>query len=98
MLLLNPDTVCPPDSLSRLFRFVNARPNAAAAGPRLVDGDGRPTITWGFFPRARDHWLGFLDPRRVWLRGPLAPARDRVIPARAETVAHAWSTCWAPAS
>jgi len=84
VLLLNPDTVCPPDSLARLYRFVNARPNAAVAGPRLVDGDGRPTITWGFFPRARDHWLGFLDPRRLWLRGPLAQ-RVTVIPTRQET-------------
>jgi GT2 family glycosyltransferase len=82
VLLLNPDTVCPPASLGRLFRFLNAHPKAAVTGPRLVDGDGRPTISGGMFPRARYHWLGFLDPRRVWLRGSLAkrvvfvPERD----------------------
>ncbi len=41
-------------------------------GPLLVDAQGQPTLTWGFFPRARDHWLGFLDPKRWWLRGRLA--------------------------
>ena len=96
VLLLNPDTVCPPDSLGRLYRFVNTRPNTAAAGPRLVDGEGRPTITWGVFPRARDHWLGFLDPRRLWLRGPLA-RRVSVIPARTDrsrTVDYVLGACF----
>jgi N-acetylglucosaminyl-diphospho-decaprenol L-rhamnosyltransferase len=96
VLLLNPDTVCPPDSLARLFRFVNARPNTAAAGPRLVDAEGRPTITWGFFPRVRDHWLGFLDPRRIWLRGPLA-RRVTVVPDRSEpsrTVDYVLGACF----
>ena len=70
VLLLNPDTVCPPGSLARLFRFTVGRPGVGAVAPRLVDAEGRPTLSWGFFPRARDHWLGFLDPRRIWLRGP----------------------------
>lgn len=72
VLLLNPDTVCPPDSLSKLHHFLLSKPKAAVAGPLLVNEDNDPTLTWGFFPRARDHWLGFLDPKRVWLRGPLA--------------------------
>jgi GT2 family glycosyltransferase len=72
VLLLNPDTECPPGSLERLHRFLQDRPRAAVAGPLLVDEEGAPTLTWGFFPRARDHWLGFLDPRRIWLRGPFS--------------------------
>lgn len=76
VLLLNPDTVCPPLSLVRLYRFLNGKPLAGAAGPRLVDADSNPTISGGWFPRARFHWLGFLDPRRKWLRGRLA---DRVV-------------------
>ena len=96
VLLLNPDTVCPPASLVRLFRFVHGRANVAAAGPRLVDADGRPTISWGFFPRARDHWLGCLDPRRLWLRGPLAQ-RVTVIPGRSDpsrTVDYVLGACF----
>jgi GT2 family glycosyltransferase len=72
ILLLNPDTVCPPLSLVRMFRFMNGKENVGAVGPRLVDGDGRPTITGGYFPRTRYHWFGFLDPRRLWLQGPLS--------------------------
>lgn len=66
VLLLNPDTVCPPASLVRLFRFLRGKPRAAVAGPRLVDGEGRPTISGGDFPRARFHWFGAIDPLRVF--------------------------------
>lgn len=72
VLLLNPDTVCPPESLVKLHGFLRDKPQAAVVGPRLVDEQGQPTLTWGFFPRARDHWLGFLDPRRIWLKGPFS--------------------------
>ena len=44
LLLLNPDTVCPPASLARLCRFMNGKRDLAAVGPRLVDGEGNPTI------------------------------------------------------
>ena len=83
ILLLNPDTICPPASLVRLFRFMNGRQNLGAVGPRLVDGDGHPTISGGYFPRTRYHWLGFLDPRRLWLRGSLSQ-RIVFIPTRQE--------------
>ncbi|MGD9548969.1 MAG: glycosyltransferase family 2 protein [Candidatus Krumholzibacteriia bacterium] len=83
VLLLNPDTVCPPGSVTRLFAFMHRHPGAGAAGPRLVDAEDRPTLSFGFFPRLRDHWLGFLDPRRLWLRGPLA-RRIVVAPSRSE--------------
>ncbi|RKZ13084.1 glycosyltransferase family 2 protein [bacterium] len=83
VLLLNPDTICPPGSLARLFRFAVGRPGVGAAAPRLVDEDGHPTLSWGFFPRARDHWLGFLDPRRIWLRGALSQ-RISTIPRRSD--------------
>ncbi len=82
ILLLNPDTVCPPGSLVRLVKFVGRHEDLAAAGPRLIDRNLRPTLSWGFFPRLRDHWLGFLDPRRLYLRGPLA-RRIVVAPPRA---------------
>jgi GT2 family glycosyltransferase len=39
-LLLNPDTVLPPDALARIVGFLEARPRAGAAGPRLVRLDG----------------------------------------------------------
>ncbi len=84
VLLLNPDTVCPPASLTRLFRFLNGKENVGAVGPRLIDGDLRPTISGGYFPRARFHWLGFLDPKRLLFRGDLAE-RIVFVPKRSET-------------
>jgi len=65
VLLLNPDTVCPPASLARLYRFLLGKPGAAVAGPRLVDAGGRPTISGGSFPRTRFHWAGLVDPRGI---------------------------------
>jgi GT2 family glycosyltransferase len=47
VLLLNPDTVVEPGALDRLIAALEADPNAAAAGPRLVDGEGRPELSFG---------------------------------------------------
>lgn len=47
VLLLNPDTEVPSGALDRLIAALDARPDAAAAGPRLVDGAGRPELSFG---------------------------------------------------
>ncbi len=39
-LLLNPDTFLPPGSLARMVAFMDERPEAGAAGPRLVRPSG----------------------------------------------------------
>lgn len=39
-LLLNPDTVLPPDALAEMLAFMDAHPSAGAAGPKLVRRDG----------------------------------------------------------
>jgi N-acetylglucosaminyl-diphospho-decaprenol L-rhamnosyltransferase len=39
-LLLNPDTVLPPLALANMLAFVEERPQAGVAGPRLVRSDG----------------------------------------------------------
>ncbi len=39
-LLLNPDTVLPPRGLADMIAFMEARPRAGAAGPKLVRLDG----------------------------------------------------------
>lgn len=83
ILLLNPDTVCPPGSLARLVAFARRRGRLGAAGPLLTGPDGRPTITWGWFPRPRHHWLGFLDPARK-LGGAFWGERVVHVPARDE--------------
>ena len=47
ILLLNPDTVVRPGALEALMAALDARPDAAVAGPRLVDGDGHPELSFG---------------------------------------------------
>ncbi len=39
-LLLNPDTVLPPDALQRAVEFIDAHPDAGVMGPKLVRQDG----------------------------------------------------------
>jgi N-acetylglucosaminyl-diphospho-decaprenol L-rhamnosyltransferase len=39
-LLLNPDTVLPPDALAEMLAFMATHPRAGAAGPKLVRLDG----------------------------------------------------------
>jgi len=40
ILLLNPDTVLPPTALQGMLDFMEAHPEAGAAGPKLVRADG----------------------------------------------------------
>lgn len=47
VLLLNSDTVVPPGSIDRLAEALAGDPAAAAAGPRLVDPDGRAELSFG---------------------------------------------------
>jgi N-acetylglucosaminyl-diphospho-decaprenol L-rhamnosyltransferase len=47
MLLLNPDTLVPAGALDRLVAALDARPDAAIAGPRLVDAAGRAELSFG---------------------------------------------------
>ncbi len=39
-LLLNPDTILPPDALDAMLAYLDAHPEAGVAGPRLVRRDG----------------------------------------------------------
>jgi len=67
ILLLNPDTVCPPHSLTALCDFLRSTPGAGAAGPTLLDAAGVPTASYGDFPAVRHHLAALLDPLGVWL-------------------------------
>jgi len=40
-LLLNPDTVLPPDALAQMIEFFRAQPEAGIAGPKLVMANGK---------------------------------------------------------
>ena len=47
ILLLNNDTVVPAGAIDALVEALVAHPDAAVAGPRLVDGHGRPELSFG---------------------------------------------------
>lgn len=47
VLLLNPDTLVPAGAIDALVGALDARPDAAVAGPRLVDAAGRAELSFG---------------------------------------------------
>ncbi len=47
VLLLNPDTTSPAGALDALVASLDARPDAAVAGPRLVNARGRAELSFG---------------------------------------------------
>jgi len=49
VLFLNPDTVVAPGVVDRLVSAIDARPDVAVVGPRIVDGRGRAELSFGDF-------------------------------------------------
>jgi GT2 family glycosyltransferase len=47
VLLLNPDTELTAGAIDRLIATLDADPDIAIAGPRLIDGDGRAELSFG---------------------------------------------------
>ena len=47
LLLLNSDTIVPPDAIDRLVEELQRHPEVAVVGPRLVDADGRAELSFG---------------------------------------------------
>jgi GT2 family glycosyltransferase len=47
VLLLNSDTIVPRGAIDELVRAIRSQPDIAVVGPRLVDRDGRPELSFG---------------------------------------------------
>jgi N-acetylglucosaminyl-diphospho-decaprenol L-rhamnosyltransferase len=47
LLLLNSDTIVPPGAVDKLLALLEVDPSVAVVGPRLVDGRGRPELSFG---------------------------------------------------
>ena len=47
VLLLNSDTIVPQGAIDGLVRAIWSQPDVAVVGPRLVDSDGRPELSFG---------------------------------------------------
>lgn len=50
VLLLNSDTVAPPESLTRMVQFMDEHPEVGAAGPKLLNPDGTFQGSYAYFP------------------------------------------------
>lgn len=47
VLLLNPDTIATPEAIARLVSALDSQPDAAIAGPRLLDEHRQPELSFG---------------------------------------------------
>lgn len=56
LLLLNSDTIVPPGAIDRLLDRLRRAPDVAIAGPRLVDGQGRPELSFGRMISPLNEW------------------------------------------
>jgi len=79
VLLLNPDTRVRPGALTALVARLDARPDAAIAGPRLVDETGRTELSFG----------SMLSPVVELRRKTFSAAYDRGLPLTRAWVASA---------
>ena len=82
ILLLNSDCVVPAGAVDGLHARLAAHPEAAVAGPKLVDGGGRTELSFGpmISPLAevRQKWTMRLYERRVgWIERRVAAATSR---------------------
>jgi len=56
LLLLNSDTLVPPSAIDRLLAVLEAEPQVAVVGPRLVDGNGRAELSFGRMIGPLNEW------------------------------------------
>jgi GT2 family glycosyltransferase len=81
VLLLNPDTVLSPGAIPTLLRELSQRPDAAAAGPRLLDAQGVAELSFGEgtgpLGELRQKVLGGIYRRRLPVAGRAVERRTR---------------------
>lgn len=56
ILLLNSDTLVPPGALETLIGALERTPGTGIVGPRLVDGDGQPELSFGRMISPINEW------------------------------------------
>lgn len=60
VLLLNSDTVVPPDALNQLYAFMEIHPDVAVVGPTLLNVDGSFQASYGQFPTVSTYFWQLL--------------------------------------
>jgi GT2 family glycosyltransferase len=87
VLVLNEDTELEPGSLEKLVSFADREDRLGAAGPRLVEKDGREQVSYYRFPAVLDQFWWTLrpgqTPRRAetagWLNGSCLLVRTKAL-------------------
>jgi N-acetylglucosaminyl-diphospho-decaprenol L-rhamnosyltransferase len=82
ILLLNSDTIVPAGAIDGLAKELDKYGLVAAAGPRLVDAEGRPELSFG----------DMVAPLAEWRQKRLLAAADRGEPGALEEIA--FRTAW----
>lgn len=70
-VLLNSDTVIRPGALTRLVEFMDANPDVAACGPKLVNPDGSTQYCIRSFPGVSVMFFQALNLHKVWRNNPI---------------------------
>jgi GT2 family glycosyltransferase len=71
-LLLNSDTVVRPGAFEALVRFMDERPEVAAAGPKLVNSDGTVQHCIRSFPTAWVSAIQATNLHKIWPSNPFS--------------------------
>ena len=75
VLLLNSDTIVPPGAIDGLARQIWSHADTAVVGPRLIDGDGHPELSFGSMVSPFAEWRQKRLVRGVERRDPAAMRR-----------------------
>ena len=81
ILLLNSDAVVPAGAIEALVGDLRTHPEAAIVGPRILDANGRPEISFG-------PMMGPFNELRQKTRGRLYQRGVRLVAARVERMVH----------
>jgi GT2 family glycosyltransferase len=74
LLLLNSDTLVPSGAIDHLISALDSRPEVAVVGPRLVDAQGRPELSFGSMISPVTEWRRQRLMRAIARRDPPALA------------------------
>lgn len=80
VMFLNPDAEPCEGALQALVAFLEEHPDAGAAGPLLLTGEGEPGLTYGHFPSLATALLPLLRPAAMLLRSRVALHALGVVP------------------
>jgi N-acetylglucosaminyl-diphospho-decaprenol L-rhamnosyltransferase len=65
ILLLNPDTAVTDKALDSMLAYLKSNTSVGAVGVKLIDSNGDPTVSFGWFPTLSGILAGAFLPKRI---------------------------------